>query len=66
MTGHHTFALDEKVRVHFHEHSIPTTVEGVIVMPIENEWITIQATDGWKGEAGNIVRVPWWRVERAS
>lgn len=54
----HNFNVGDKVIAYFTEHSIPTHIEGVVtqVMP---GMITVRSTDGWKGEAGRKVSVPY-------
>lgn len=57
------FSIGDKARVYFREHSIPTTVTGVVTRVTSN-FVEIQATDGWTNEIDdNHVNVPYWDAE---
>lgn len=53
---------DEPVIAFFKEHSISTSVWGKVV-DVKDGFITVQALDGWEGEAGNTITVPEKSVE---
>lgn len=59
------FEKGDSVYAFFHEHSIPSRLLGVVTK-VDGIRITVRATDGWEGEAGNEVTVPEWNALAAS